>query len=600
MNNPPVSQRLADLRQLMADHGFDAYIVTNNDPHSSEYSADHWLARTWISGFTGSAGNVVITPEGGGLWTDGRYYIQAEEQLSGSGLTLFKARQPETPTIPEWLAESLSEGATVAVDGRSINMAFYQELVEVFGSKKIQLVLDKDLITPVWENRPARPQAPVFNHGLEYAGIETRDKIQLIRKWMSEQGTDVLLVSKLDDVMWTLNIRGADIRFCPIAESYLLISKDACQVFISGDKLPDTVSKTIAGQGGTALDYEEVKTAINQLPEGSKLAIHPASVDSLLVSGINSGIHLIEISSPVTDMKAQKNSTEISNMEQALCLDGVAMVKFMCWLESQVLDGQVSELSAEAQLKAYRQQNQHYIGDSFRTIAGFAAHGAKMHYSADAQSNAVVDGGNFFLIDSGGQYLGGTTDITRTFHFGTPTAQQRKDYTLVLKAVIRLSQTKFLKGSTGANLDIMARGVLWQHGIDYKCGTGHGVGLCLNVHEGPQNFSQSHKEVELKPGMVITNEPGVYREGEYGIRIENIMKVVELEENEFGTFYGFETITLAPIATNPLEMSMLSLEEIEWLNNYHCRVWDAIGQHLDESQRAWLKEAIAPIGKDKA
>jgi Xaa-Pro aminopeptidase len=300
---------------------------------------------------------------------------------------------------------------------------------------------------------------------------------------------------------------------------------------------------------------------------------------------------------PVTAMKAIKNATELTSLEQALTDDGVAIVRFMNWLEEQVPSGLVTELSAEAQLNHYRRQTRHYVSDSFRTIAGFAAHGAKMHYAADEESNAAVNESNFFLVDSGGQYLGGTTDITRTFHFGSPTIKQRKDYTLVLKAVIRLTQTRFMKGSTGANLDIMARGVLWQHGIDYKCGTGHGVGICLNVHEGPQNFSQSHHEVELKPGMVITNEPGVYREGEYGVRIENILKVVEVEQNEFGTFYGFETITLAPIATNALDLSMLDQAELDWLNHYHSRVYQALSPFLDTQDKNWLQRTTQLIEK---
>ncbi|EJB8404959.1 TPA: M24 family metallopeptidase [Vibrio parahaemolyticus] len=586
-----VNQRLSSLRDAMANYKVSAYIVTNNDPHNSEYSADHWAGRTWISGFTGSAGNVVITQQGGGLWTDGRYYIQAEEQLHGTGLDLFKARQPETPTIPKWLANTLDENSAIAVDGRSISYAFYQELKQALEPKNIEIVLDLDLITPIWTDRPSRPSAEIFDHPVAFSGVETKQKLADIRKWLNENHADCLLVSTLDDVMWTLNIRGGDTLYCPVSESYLIIERDRATAFIDKQKLPAEIEKKLTAQGVSVRHYEYVSQYLNQQCEGLSLAFSPVYTNSLLVNSIEQNLSLKPMACPVTDMKAIKNQTELANLEQSLTDDGVAVVKFMSWLEDQVPSGLVTELSAEAQLKSYRRQTRHYVSDSFRTIAGFAAHGAKMHYAADEESNAVVNESNFFLVDSGGQYLGGTTDITRTFHFGSPTIKQRKDYTLVLKAVIRLTQTRFMKGSTGANLDIMARGVLWQHGIDYKCGTGHGVGICLNVHEGPQNFSQSHREVELKPGMVITNEPGVYREGEYGVRIENIMKVVEVEQNEFGIFYGFETITLAPIATNILDVSLLSHDEINWLNQYHSRVYQALSPFLDEHDKAWLQRA---------
>ncbi len=592
-----VNQRLSSLRDAMATYNVAAYIVTNNDPHNSEYSADHWAGRTWISGFTGSAGNVVITTQGGGLWTDGRYYIQAEEQLHGTGLNLFKARQPETPSISKWLASILEAGSTIAVDGRSISYAFYQELKQALEPKNIQIILDLDLLTPIWHDRPSRPTEKIFEHSVAFAGIDTKQKLADLRSWLGDNRVDSLLVSTLDDVMWTLNIRGADTPYCPVSEAYLVVEQTRATAFIDKAKLPAEIEKQLNEQGVSVRHYEYVSQYLNQQCEGLSLAFNPRYTDSLLVSAIEQNVSLKPMACPVTDMKASKNPTELANLEQSLKDDGVAVVRFMSWLEDQVPSGLVTELSAEAQLKSYRRQTRHYVSDSFRTIAGFAAHGAKMHYAADEESNAVINETNFFLVDSGGQYLGGTTDITRTFHFGSPTIKQRKDYTLVLKAVIRLTQTRFMKGSTGANLDIMARGVLWQHGIDYKCGTGHGVGICLNVHEGPQNFSQSHREVELKPGMVITNEPGVYREGEYGVRIENIMKVVEVEQNEFGTFYGFETITLAPIATSMLDITLLNQDEVDWLNHYHTQVYKALSPSLDAHDKTWLQGATQMVEK---
>lgn len=595
MNQPTVSQRLAQLRSQMAEHRLDAYIATNYDPHASEYSAAHWLARQWITGFTGSAGEAVILPEGGGLWTDGRYYIQAEEQLSGSGLDLFKARLPETPSIPQWLADTLPSQSRIGVDGRTISYHFYLSLQAAVAGKGIDIVLTHDLIGAVWADRPARPATPVFNHPLKYAGLTTAQKLAQVRQLMSQDSVDELLVSTLDDVMWALNIRGGDTLYSPISESYLLLSETHATLFIDLQKLPTDVAAHLETQGVTCQPYEEIATALSGLAAGRHFRCCDLHTDALLVSKLPDTVTLSHRLSYFTELKAIKNETELCNMKESLRLDGIAMVKFMHWLDQQVPGGSVTELNAEQQLQAFRSQQPTYIGDSFRTIAGFAAHGAKMHYAADIESNANVDESNFFLVDSGGQYLGGTTDITRTFSFGQLSEQQRTDYTLVLKAVIRLTQTRFLKGSTGANLDIMARGVLWQHGIDYKCGTGHGVGLCLNVHEGPQNFSQSHKEVALKPNMVITNEPGVYREGEYGVRIENIMQVVECEETAFGVFYGFETLTLAPIATQALNLEMLDNTEKQWLNTYHAQVYAVLNEALTLQERNWLQTATAPV-----
>ncbi|MEJ2765389.1 aminopeptidase P family protein [Photobacterium sp. MCCC 1A19761] len=591
----PVSQRLSQLRGAMSALQLDAYIVTNNDPHASEYSANHWLARRWITGFTGSAGDAVITPDGGGLWTDGRYYIQAEEELQGSGLSLFKARLAETPSIPEWLAQTLPANSRVGVDGRTVSYAFYQQLQTAFADKKIDIVLEHDLIDGIWHDRPARPTTPVFCHPLQYAGLTTAQKLAQIRQYMAGDQVDDLLISTLDDVMWTLNIRGGDTPYCPISESYLLISAQAATLFIDPQKLPEAVQSKLEAQGVNYQPYGQISNALSQLPAGHHFRSCARHGDARLISSLPADLTVSHQRSYVTDMKATKNPTELENMEETLRLDGIAMVKFMSWLEQQVPGGDVTELSAEQQLQHFRTLAPTYLGDSFRTIAAFAEHGAKMHYAADEDSNVLVDESNFFLVDSGGQYLGGTTDITRTFSFGTLSQQQRIDYTLVLKAVIRLSQARFLKGSTGSNLDVLARGVLWQQGIDYKCGTGHGVGMCLNVHEGPQNFSQSPTEVELKPNMVITNEPGVYREGEYGVRIENIMKVVEIEQNEFGVFYGFDTITLAPIATQPLEAALLDASERQWLNDYHAKVFTALEGGLTPEERAWLQRATAAV-----
>ncbi|MGF1763181.1 aminopeptidase P family protein [Aliivibrio kagoshimensis] len=595
MSLPHTSDRLQALRTNMKQHEFAAYIVTNFDPHHSEYSADHWFSRQWITGFTGSAGDAVITPTGGGLWTDGRYYIQANEQLSGSGIDLFKARLNDTPTIPEWLAQTLEKGSKVGVDGRTINHDFLLQLHSAFVDKEIEVVLTHDLIGMVWHDRPSRPKQSLFDHLIDYAGETVTDKLSRTRLKMNNDGVQHHLISTLDDIMWTLNLRGGDSPYCPVSESYLLVSDCSATLFIDLDKLPSAIQQNLQQVGVRVQPYESISKVLSQLPDDDALRYCPKHSDSLLISYLNRSTKAVQGPAYATLLKAIKNTVELESMENALCLDGVAVTKFAHWLDDNVPRDAVCELSAEHQLMSYRREIPNYISESFHTIAGYAEHGAKMHYAATNESNKQVGTQQFFLVDSGAHYPGGTTDITRTFHFGKVSDIESRDYTLVLKSVIRLTQARFLKGTRGCNLDILARGVLWQHGIDYKCGTGHGVGMCLNVHEGPQSFSQALIDQPLEPGMVITNEPGIYRDGQYGIRIENIIKVVELEENEFGQFYGFETITLAPIQTSALTHSMLDGGEKEWLNQYHQTVFEKLSPHLNKADTEWLAQATAAI-----
>ncbi len=593
---PDTLARLAKLRSKMHQHQFSAYLVTNADPHHSEYSADHWLARKWLSGFTGSAGDVVITADGGGLWTDGRYFIQAVEQLEGTGIELFKTRIATTPTIPEHLAATLVENARVGVDGRTINHKLYIEFKQAFAAKNIELVLTEDLIADIWHDRPARPQAPVFNHDVQYAGRTTTQKLADIRQSMQEDKVAQVLISAIDDVMWLMNIRGADSKFFPASEAYAFVSTTTAVLFIDPKKLPKEVQQTLQSNGVSCLDYQQIATFISSLPNVDNIKYCPISCSSLLASQIPSSTTTLQGNTYAAQGKIIKNSTELSQMQQALKLDGGAVVQFMYWLNENIATEQMTELSAEYKLRSFRRQQPNYVSDSFSTIAGYAEHGAIMHYSATEESNKVIGTESLFLLDSGGQYLGGTTDITRTFAFGELTEQQKIDYTLVLKGMIRLTQTKFMKGTAGCHLDIMARGAIWQQCVDYKCGTGHGVGICLNVHEGPQNLSQSLKDTEpLVPGMTITVEPGVYREGEYGIRIENILKVVAITENQFGIFYGFETMTLAPIATKPIILELLANEERSWLNAYHARVAEQLNPLLEEPEKQWLTAATQAI-----
>jgi len=590
------NSKLSALRSKMKEHQFDAYLVTNADPHHSEYSADHWLSRKWLTGFTGSAGDVVITQNGGGLWTDGRYFIQAVEQLAGTGIELFKRRIATTPTIPEQLAKQLAPNSKVGVDGRTINQNLYLEFIEAFSAKNIELVLTHDLVAEIWSDRPALPTAAVFNHQVQYSGASTTEKLANIRQSMQQDNVDQVLISAIDDVMWLMNIRGADTPFFPGSQAYAIISNEQALLFIDPHKVPDTVLTELRIHGVTCQDYTSLGDFVANLCSTKNLKYNPACTSSLLVNQISKGVVTLQGRTYAQAGKVVKNPTELSQMQKALTLDGSAVVKFMHWLEENVDSNQITELSAEHKLRSYRQKLPNYVSDSFSTIAGYAEHGAIMHYSATVDSNKTVAKDNFFLVDSGGQYLGGTTDITRTFSFGDLSEQQKIDYTLVLKGMIRLTQTKFLSGTAGCQLDIMARGAIWQQCVDYKCGTGHGVGVCLNVHEGPQNLSQSLKDSEpLVPGMTLTVEPGVYREGEYGVRIENILKVVPITENQFGTFYGFETMTLAPIATKPIIIDLLSIEERNWLNNYHLRVAEELTPLLEQQEKQWLAIATQAI-----
>ncbi len=598
MSLPPktieqIKRRLNVLRTEMRSEGVAACIVTNFDPHHSEYAGLHWLAREFISGFTGSAGDVLITADGGGLWTDGRYFIQAVEQLSGTGLELFKQRVAGTPTIAEHIAATLPAEAVVAVSGASINAAFLDELEASLNPQRIRLRTDLDLVARIWSDRPQRSNASAIDYGIEFAGCTVEEKLAELRKTLATQGVDELIVSALPDVAWLLNIRGADVPYCPLVEAYLHVSSNTATVCVAHGKLPDVIRDRLSGAGVEVREYGAI-AAIAEAARG-KISLCPVTTNSEVYRGAKRGAEVVLQPSPTERSKAVKNSTEQRVFRDALRYDGVAMTRFARWLEMSVPQGSVTELAAEKVLRGFRAELPNFLEESFHTIAGYGPHAALMHYAATEHSDVTVAEDALFLVDSGGQYLGGTTDVTRTFAFGELPEDQRLDYTRVLQAVIRLSQTRFKKGTSGCNLDIMARGVLWQHGIDYDCGTGHGVGQCLVVHEGPQGLSQRLIDAPFEPGMSITNEPGIYREGRHGVRIENIMQVVPDRTTEFGEFYAFETLTLAPIQTRPLIVEELTDNERDWLNSYHARVYQELAQLLDAADRDWLRLACEPI-----
>ncbi|MFK7915964.1 MAG: aminopeptidase P family protein [Pseudomonadales bacterium] len=588
-----VTARLSALRQQMRTDDVAACIITNFDPHHSEYSGRHWQAREYFSGFTGSAGDLVVLEHGGGLWTDGRYTIQAGEQLAGTDLELFMTRVEGAPTIAEHLATVLHSGATVAVAGNTINAAMYQELELAFGKANIELRTDLDLPGSLWQERPQRSTNQAFDYPLEFAGQSTTQKLETLRTALSAAGTDAIILSALPDVCWLLNIRGRDVPFCPLVEGFLHVSADSATFCVNQKKISEALANRLRNDGVKTTGYDDI-SELAQASTGT-VSLCPQSTSSNIYRTVKAAATVRLEAAPTELLKAQKNPTEMAAFRTALRHDGVAMVRFARWLEQNVPKGNVTERSAEQVLRGFRAELPYFLDESFNTIAGYGAHAALMHYAASEDSDVTVGDDALFLVDSGGQYLGGTTDITRTFAFGEVNPQQRLDYTRVLQAVIRLTQTQFRKGARGCNLDIMARGILWQHGIDYECGTGHGVGQCLVVHEGPQNFSQRLVDAPLLPGMSITNEPGVYRAGRHGVRIENIMAVVEAQETEFGSFYGFETLTLAPIQTRALDIDKLSTSDKRWLNEYHQQVLTELGPLLDAEHQQWLTEACEPI-----
>lgn len=584
---------LLSLRQAMRNERIAACIVTNYDPHHSEYSGTHWLARERFSGFTGSAGDLLVLADGGGLWTDGRYSIQAAEQLAGTGIDVFMTRVEGLPTIADHLTTVLAVGDQVAVAGQTINAALYQELLDGCEAAELVLRTDLDLPARVWQDRPPRSAAEVVDYPESFAGRSTADKLAELRATLAEQQLDAIVISALPDLCWLLNIRGSDVPYCPLVEGFLHVTADAAVFCVADGKVSAALQARLAGAGVTLDCYDSISDRVAN--GGGRISLCPQSTNSAIYRAADAHAEVVLAAPPTEQVKAQKNAVELQAFREALRHDGVAMVRFARWLEKHVPQGTVTERSAERELRGYRAELPNFLDESFHTIAGYGPHGALMHYAATADSDVTVGTDQLFLVDSGGQYLGGTTDITRTFAFGEVSHEQRLDYTRVLQAVIRLTQTRFRKGARGCNLDIMARGVLWQHGIDYECGTGHGVGQCLVVHEGPQNFSQRLVDAALAPGMSITNEPGIYRAGRHGVRIENIMVVVEAEETEFGIFYGFETLTMAPIQTRALVLDELSEGERRWLNSYHEQVLAALSPLLSAEDQGWLAEACRPI-----
>ena len=587
-----IRKRISALRSLMQSKSISAYITYSTDPHSGEYVPAHWESRKWITGFTGSAGTAVITPDDGGLWTDSRYFIQAEEQLTDTGLKLFKERIPETPSIPQWLCSVLKKGERVGIDGYTTPLQTVNELKNELSVYGIEVVMIEDPYKTIWHDRPGLPSNKPFILEEKYSGESASSKISTIRNHISNTGTDYILISALDEIAWTLNMRGTDIECNPLFVSYLLISEKEATLYINKNKLTETTIDYLQSQGVGHRNYEDIESDLTAI-SGRKITMSP-SINFAMYNAASEHNTVFIQASPVSKYKAVKNQTEINGFRNAMLRDGVAMVRFLIWLQKNIGNGNLTELSIDEQLYKERSAMENFRGISFATIAGYQEHGAIVHYEADEQSESTLKPEGLLLIDSGAQYLDGTTDITRTIPLGPTTEEQKKDYTLVLKGFIQLAMAEFPQGTCGTQLDVLARLAMWKEGINYGHGTGHGVGHFLNVHEGPHQIRMNNVPTPLQPGMTVTNEPGIYRAGKYGIRTENTMLTVPSRKTDFGEFYKFEQLTLCPINTETILWDMLSPEETNWLKEYHETVYSKLSPLLTDEEKQWLRNATNP------
>lgn len=591
-----IQERLTALRAEMEAEQIDAYMVFGTDPHMSEYVADRWRDRAWISGFTGSAGTFVCTRKKAGLWTDSRYYLQAARELEGSGIVLFRQGEADVPGLCEWLGQGLPAGAVVGTYGWTISAELFRSLQQQLAVYGANLQASEDLLERIWDERPALPVEDVYQHDVRYAGQSRQAKIKQVQQQLWSIKADYQLLSSLSDIAWLFNLRGNDIQYNPLFLGYALVGKEDVHLCVERQKLSEELTSLLEEEGIKLSPYRAIEELLNNtLRTESRVVYDPAAVSFALARHIGALAKPVEKSDITTKMKALKNPTEIEGIKTALIKDGTAMTQFLYWLQHSWERGSLTEVSVGNALLQYRSRQAGFMGESFHPIVGFRDHGAVIHYSADASSAYELDGEGLLLIDSGAHYLDGTTDITRTVVLGEGTPQQREDYTSVLKAHINLARARFPQGTRGIQLDSIAKHTLWTRGLSYSHGTGHGVGCFLNVHEGPQSISPKMIEAEIEPGMVNSNEPGLYREGAYGIRIENLVFTVEQFETPFGRFFGFETITLCPLERKLIDPALLTAEQREWVNEYHQKVYRELSPHLNTEERRWLEQQTRPI-----
>ena len=588
-----VPERISALRSLMEEKGYDVYLVPTDDSHQSEYVGEYFKARAFITGFTGSAGTAVITKTDAGLWTDGRYFIQAAAQLEGSGITLFKAGQPDVPTIEAYITDVIPEGGTLGFDGRVVAMGQGQALKAALAAKNARIDYSEDLIDRIWEDRPALSTKPAFALGVEYTGESTADKLSRIREAMKKEGADVHILAALDDICWTTNLRGNDIEYFPLLLSYAVITMDDMKLYVDETKLTAEMKESLAKDGISIHPYNAVYEDIKGLSAKDGVLVDPSRLNYALYNNIPKEAKVIEQMNPEVLMKAMKNDTELKNIVNAHIKDGAAVTRFMCWLKKNIGKTEITEISAAKKLDSFRREQEGYLWQSFEPICGSGEHGAIVHYAATPETNVPVTTNGLFLTDTGGGYMEGSTDITRTFAFGELTDRMKEDFTTVLLCNLHLARAVFPHGISGFNLDAMARTPAWERGMDYNHGTGHGVGYLMNIHEAPAGFRCAVREKErniLEPGMVITNEPGIYIEGSHGIRIENEMIVRKGPKTEYGQFLYFEPITYVPIDLDAVDPNMMKQKDKDQLNAYHEKVYELISPHLNDEEKEWLKE----------
>jgi len=587
--------RLAQLRAAMARQGVDAFIVPSADPHLSEYLPGRWKGREWLSGFTGSVGTFIATADFAGVWTDGRYYTQAEQELAGTEIKLMKIPSGASLLHIDWLADTMQSGQTVAVDARVLGLAVARLLADALKARGIGLRTDLDLLDEIWSDRPGLPPDAVYEHAAPFATTTRADKLHALRNAMAKLGAERHFISTLDDIAYLFNLRGADVSYNPVFVAHALVESSRATIFVAGGKVPAALQERLEQDGVRIAPYEDAARALQALPGDSSLLIDPRRVTAGMRNAVPAGVRVVEAINPTTFAKSCKLPAELDHVRDAMEQDGAALCEFFAWLEPLLAFPQrepLTEVTIDEEITAARARRPHFVSPSFGTIAGFNANGAIMHYRATPENCALIEGDGLLLIDSGGQYLGGTTDITRVVPVGTPTAAQKRDFTLVLKGMINLSVARFPRGTKGPMLDALARAPIWAAGIDYGHGTGHGVGYFMNVHEGPQVISPTampEPHTAIEPGMITSNEPGIYRPGHWGIRIENLVLAQTVETTEFGEFLGFETLTLCPIDTRCIDMSLMRGDEVAWLNDYHRSVRARLLPLVDGAARDWLE-----------
>lgn len=588
----PIPDRLARLRDVMKRAGLAAYIVPSADPHLSEYLPQRWQGRVWLSGFTGSAGLLVVTEDFAGLWTDSRYWVQAAAQLRGTGIELMKIQAGQAQPHVDWLIGRLERGARVGADGSTLGLTAARALQDALEKTGARLQTDVDLLELIWDGRPTLPVAPVYEHDPSYAPVSRAQKLGQVRASMRDKGADWHFVSTLDDLAWTFNLRGSDVSYNPVFVGHTLIGLERATLFIADDKIDAALRERLALDGVRVAPYRDAPGALAAIEPGSTLLIDPRRVTFGLMQAVQPGVNIVESVNPSTFAKSRKTGAEVAHVRAAMEQDGAALAEFFAWFEQALGRERITELTVDEKLTAARARRAGFVSLSFPTIAAFNANGAMPHYRATDESHASIEGNGLLLIDSGGQYVGGTTDITRVVPVGETTGEQRRDFTLVLKGMIALSRATFPRGIRSPMLDAIARTPIWDACVDFGHGTGHGVGYFLNVHEGPQvisHYAPAEDYTAMEKGMITSNEPGIYRPGKWGIRIENLLLNQPARTTEFGEFLCFETLTLCPIDTRCIDRSLLRDDEVAWLNAYHAQVRERVGRHVDGDAKAWLE-----------